>query len=98
MIVTRRNRAFTLVAILGLGMLSAPGYAADPCAVFKWDVAYERAVFAQPAEALSAAAGAEGAPQLLPEHLYALSLQPQDRLRPRVPSARKLNSRTPSAG
>jgi hypothetical protein len=89
MILIRRNPAFTLITILGLGLLSAPGYAADPCAAFKWDVAHERAVFAQTAETLSAAAAAERAPQLLPEHLYALSLQPQDQLRLPVAPGKK---------
>ena len=89
MTLIRRELGFTLTAVLGLGVLSAPGYAADPCAAFKWDVTHERAVFAQPAETLSAAAAAEAAPQLLPEHLYALSLQPQEQLRLPVPPGKK---------
>ena len=89
MTLIRRELAFTLIAVLGLGVLSAPGYAADPCAAFKWDVAHERAVFAQSAETLSAAAAAEGAPQLLPEDLYALSLQPQSQLRLPVAPGKK---------
>jgi hypothetical protein len=87
MIVIRRNPAFTLITILGLGLLSAPGYAADPCAAFKWDVAHERAVFAQTAETLSAAATAK-VRRSSPEHLYALSLAP-DQLRLPVPPGKK---------
>jgi hypothetical protein len=71
-------------------MFSTASYAEDPCATFKWNVAHERAAFAQTAQALSAASAAETAAQLLPERLYALSLLPQERLRPAVPLGKKV--------
>lgn len=52
----------------------------DPCAAFKWNVAHERAAFAQTPQSLSAASAGAAASPLLPERLYALSLLPQEQL------------------
>jgi hypothetical protein len=89
MAVTRTHPRATLTAVLGLGIFSAASYAEDPCGAFKWNVAHERAAFAQSPQALSAAAAADAAAQLLPERLYALSLLPQEQLRLAVPLGKK---------
>lgn len=69
-----------LLLALGATLEHAAVWAADPCAAFGWDVAHERALFAQPAASLAAGADSASAPLLLPERLYALQLQPQARV------------------
>jgi hypothetical protein len=69
-----------LLLAVGATLEHAPVRAADPCVAFGWDVAHERAVFAQPTASLAAGADSASAPLLLPERLYALQLQPQARV------------------
>ena len=72
-----------------LGALAHPSYAQDPCAAFKWNVAHEHALFAGAPERLAAGPDRGSAPQLLPDHLYGLSLLTQERINLSVPLGRK---------
>jgi hypothetical protein len=59
---------------------SLPVYAADPCDGFAWNVSHERAVFATPAAAVTAATAAGATPTLEVDTLYDISLTPQDQV------------------
>ena len=85
----RASAAVSLVMTALLGTLAHPSYAQDPCAAFKWNVAHERALFAGAPERLAAGPDRGSAPQLLPDHLYGLSLLPQERITLSVPLGRK---------
>jgi hypothetical protein len=50
--------------------------AADPCARFKWDVTRERALFAAPASAITAAKDGRSPPRLATDHAYRVELAP----------------------
>jgi hypothetical protein len=54
--------------------------AEEGCIDFKWDVAGVRALFAGAAQSMPAGADSKSAPTLQPNHLYALTLLPQDRV------------------
>jgi hypothetical protein len=77
-------RSETRLSWLAAGALSAlawlPAYAADPCDGFTWNVSHERAVFATPAAAMTAATAAGPAPTLEVDKLYDISLSPQDQV------------------
>ncbi len=89
MAVTRTHSRVVVVAALGLGVFSTICHADDPCAAFKWNIAHERAAFAQTPQSLSAASAGAAASPLLPERLYALSLPLQEHLRLAVPLGNK---------
>jgi hypothetical protein len=63
-----------------MGVAGAPALADDACVDFKWDVSRERALFAGPATPLTAAADPKAAPELLLNHLYEVTLQPQEKV------------------
>lgn len=86
----RASAAVSLVMTALLGALAHPSYAQDPCAAFKWNVAHERALFAGAPERLAAGPDRGSDPQLLPDHLYGLSLLPQERITLSVPLGRKV--------
>jgi hypothetical protein len=69
--------------------LTHTSYANDPCAAFKWNVAHERALFAGAAESVAVGRDSGSAPQLLPDHLYGLSLLAQQQLTLSVPLGKK---------
>jgi hypothetical protein len=54
--------------------------AADPCDGFAWNVSHERAVFATPAVAVTAATSAGPAPTLALDKLYDIALTPQGKV------------------
>ncbi|HTY94254.1 MAG TPA: hypothetical protein VMC02_10225 [Steroidobacteraceae bacterium] len=60
--------------------IGVPVHAADPCDGFTWNVTHERAVFATPAVAVTAAAAAGAAPVLEVDRLYDISLTPQEKV------------------
>jgi hypothetical protein len=77
------GRVRALAALLGAfaaAMAGVPVHAADPCDAFTWNVAHERAVFATPAVAVSAAAAAGPSPTLAPDTLYDIALTAQDKV------------------
>jgi hypothetical protein len=59
---------------------SAPVFADDACAGYKWDVRKERALFAGPAAPLSAGLDPKSAPVVVPNRLYQVRLARQDRV------------------
>ncbi len=72
------------------GAWAHSGYAEDPCTAFKWNVTHERALFAGSAESIAAARDkGSAAPRLLPDHLYGLSLLPQEQITLSVPLGKK---------
>ncbi len=79
-----RKRAGWLVAVAsGISVsagVSLPARAADPCDGFTWNVSHERAVFASPPAAVTAAATPGPAPTLEPDKLYEISLTAQDKV------------------
>ena len=73
----------TAVSILLAALMvaaGAPAIADDACVDFKWDVAHERTLFAGPATPLKAAADPKAAPAMLLDHLYEVTLQPQEQV------------------
>jgi hypothetical protein len=74
----------TAVTSIALGVLlagnSATVRADEGCTDFKWDVGQVRALFAGPADSLAAGANLKSAPVVVPNHLYALQLLPQERV------------------
>jgi hypothetical protein len=73
-----RSTVFSILLIALMGAAGAPAMADDACVDFKWDVSRERALFAGPATQLTAAADPKAAPQVLVNHLYEVTLQPQE--------------------
>jgi hypothetical protein len=71
--------AVAVSAIAG-ALASVPVQAADPCDGFAWNVAHERAVFATPAVAVTAATAAGPAPTLALDKLYDIALTPQSKV------------------
>jgi hypothetical protein len=65
-------------------------HAADACDGFSWDVHQERTVFAATAQTLAAGRALAAAPELVPNHLYELSLAPQDQVSFAVPPGKKM--------
>lgn len=68
--------------LCALALLAARSVLAadDPCAGFTWNVAHERAVFATAPIAVTAATKPGPAPVLEPDHLYVVTLSPQDQV------------------
>ena len=73
-----RSAVLSILLTALMGVAGAPAMADDACVDFKWDVSRERALFAGPATPLSAAADTKAAPEMLLNHLYEVSLQPQE--------------------
>jgi hypothetical protein len=72
--------AVAVSAVAG-ALASVPAQAADPCEGFAWNVSHERAVFATPAVAVTAATTTTGpAPTLVLDKLYDIALTPQDKV------------------
>jgi hypothetical protein len=69
-----------MAAAVATSMVSVPVRAADPCDGFSWNVAHERALFATPAAAVTAASAAGPAPTLAVDKLYDITLTPQDKV------------------
>lgn len=69
-----------LIFATTLALLAGPVLAADPCDGFSWNVAHERAVFATSASPVTAATAPGVAPTLEPDHLYEVTLAPQDKV------------------
>jgi hypothetical protein len=89
---TGRERLGWLAAIAVGTVLWGPAWAADPCEGSTWNLAHERAVFATPPLAVTAASapGATGAaPALEPDRLYEIALTPQDKVSFLLPPAKK---------
>jgi hypothetical protein len=61
----------------------------DACMDFKWDVSKERALFAAPPTMMQAGADAKSAPIVLPNHLYQLTLAPQNAVKFSVREGKK---------
>ncbi len=71
------------ICVLLAGLFCAAGGAANadaPCVDFKWDVIQERALFAGPAEPLTAGSGEKSAPAMWLNHLYQIKLLPEDQV------------------
>jgi hypothetical protein len=69
------------LAAMAVGtVVNLPLHAADPCDGFTWNVAHERAMFATPAVAITAAGAAGPAPSLAVDKLYGITLTPQDKV------------------
>ena len=69
------------LAVVAVGAVaSLPVRAAEPCDGFTWNVAHERAVFATPAMAVTAASAAGPAPSLDVDKLYDITLTPQGKV------------------
>jgi hypothetical protein len=100
--------SWLLAMALATGLVSVARAADDPCRAFKWNVAQERAVFAQTARSASAGRDASSAPALKTKTLYELALAPQDSVTFVVPAGKKaladgafagvIHFRVPSAG
>ena len=69
------------VSVMISALASMRVRSADPCDAFSWNVAHERAVFATPAVAVTAAAAAGAAPTLAVDRLYDIALTPQGQVR-----------------
>jgi hypothetical protein len=82
-------RALLAVSTLAIAMLSAPVHA-DPCDASSWNVSHERALFATPPTAVTAATAAGPAPTLAVDQLYEISLAPQDKVRFVLPPEKKV--------
>jgi hypothetical protein len=63
--------------------------AADPCEGFTWNVAHERALFATPAAAVTAATAAGPAATLDIDKLYQVALAPQEKVNFAMAPAKK---------
>jgi len=71
-------------------MASAPAHAADPCDAISWNVSQERALFATPPTAVTAAMAVGPAPTLNLDKLYEISLAPQEKMSFVLPPAKKV--------
>jgi hypothetical protein len=74
------KRSGWLAAVLVSTVGCLPAFAADPCDGFSWNVSHERAVFATPAVAVTAAMAAGPTPTLQVDKLYDIALTPQDKV------------------
>jgi hypothetical protein len=86
----RRHLACSLMAAALLGATAIPGFAADPCAGFKWDISKEHALFSGPATTLTAGKDAGSAPAIDTDRLYELKLTPQDQTAFALPPGKKM--------
>src|SRR5580658_998953 len=68
------------VSAVAGALASVPVHAADPCDGFAWNVSHERAVFATPVVAVSAATAAGPGPTLAVDKLYDIALTPQGKV------------------
>jgi hypothetical protein len=77
-----RRGWLAVVAVSAMAAITAslPARAADPCDGFSWNVAHERAIFATPPSAVTAATGAGPSPTLDLDKLYDITLTPQDKV------------------
>ncbi len=76
-----RGQASLLLCVLLLSGAAPSAFGADPCAGFRWDVSREQALFATAARSLTAGRDAAAAPAIGANHLYDLSLAPQQDVR-----------------
>jgi hypothetical protein len=73
------TRSLTRMLLLAFSLAAAfTARAQDACMDFKWDVAKERALFAGPPTVMQAGTDSKSAPIVLPNHLYQLTLSPQN--------------------
>jgi hypothetical protein len=85
--------AASLLFMLALGCAGTAARAEEGCVDFKWDVSAVRALFAGAAQSMPAGADSKAAPVIQPNHLYALTLLPQDSVNFAVkPAARNVLS------
>ncbi|HTY51032.1 MAG TPA: hypothetical protein VMB48_15200 [Steroidobacteraceae bacterium] len=73
-------KRISMGALAAVAVMAAPvlaQQAADPCDGYAWNVAHERAVFAMPPAAVTAATAGGAAPTLETDHLYDIALAPQ---------------------
>ena len=75
-----RSAVLSILLAALVAVAVAPAMADDACVDFKWDVSRERALFAGPTTPLTAAADAKAAPEMLLNHLYEVTLQPQEKV------------------
>ena len=75
-----RERLGWLAAVALSAVAWMPAHAADPCDGFTWNVSHERAVFAMPAVAVTAATAAGPAPSLDVDKVYDIALTLQDKV------------------
>lgn len=85
-----RVRMVWVLAVAIGAVASVPALAADPCEGSNWNVSHERAVFATPAAAISAAAVPGPAPTLALDKLYDITLTPQDKVHFVLPPEKKV--------
>ena len=73
-----KARSLTWMLLALSLFVSFTARADDACMDFKWDVSKERALFAGPPTVMQAGTDTKSAPIVLPNHLYQLSLAPQN--------------------
>jgi hypothetical protein len=75
-----RSAVASILLTTLMGVVGVPAMADDACVDFKWDVSRERALFAGAATPLTAAADPKAAPEMQLNHLYEVTLQPQEKV------------------
>ncbi len=78
-----------LAALIAIAC-STPVLAADACSNFKWEVSREVRLFAAPGTVLAAGTTGGEAPAITPGQLYALTLQPQEKVKFAVPPTKRM--------
>src|SRR5579862_2110400 len=71
---------WSVVSILMFAAMEQPVFADQGCLDFKWDVSKERALFAGPAQSVTAGKDPASAPAVVTSRLVKLTLTPQDQV------------------
>jgi len=94
----RASPRLFLSLVVALALAPSVARADDACAAFTWDVAHERALFAEEPQPTSAARSPTAAPPLAPERLYQLQLSEQSQVTFAAPPGAKPRGESTYAG
>lgn len=87
-----------MLALTALSATALAQQAPDPCAAFSWNVVHERQLFAGHPSAATTGTTAAAAPQLAPDRLYELQLNPVAQVQFAAPPGKSKGGNGPNAG
>ena len=93
-----RSLRLPIILIAAIAGFGTAARADEACTPMKWDVTHERALFSGSPRAIAAGQDTGAAPALLPDALYEVALEPQDKVTLAVPPGGRARTQGVFAG